>query len=83
MTDGFSTPDPAPLSDQDQDEIPDNAPEFEITSSCENCAHKPVCAVYSGVKPLLDGWDEKTGSEPPLNAEHLALICRMYAPIEQ
>lgn len=90
---GFSGADPADVPD-DTDEIPsleammseDDGGEMVVISgeaSCEKCAHKRVCAIYSGVKPMLDGMIEKTGEEPPIDAERLAWICEEYTPEEE
>ena len=49
-------------------------------ASCEDCIHKPVCAIYSGVKPMLEGMVDKTGEEPPVDPERLAWICEEYLP---
>lgn len=53
--------------------------------SCTNCAHFQVCAIISGVRPMLDGWQagEEGADDAPIDPEHLARICDAYDPVEE
>lgn len=80
-------PFPAELED-DADVDPEEALDgryaiMDTEASCLNCSHFEVCAVFSGIKPLMEDWHtgEQDG-EPPIDVEKLAWHCRKYDPVE-
>lgn len=94
---GFSDPDPANVDEDEQPlperfpSIPDDPQELEsemvmvnADASCLKCSHFEVCAVYSGVRPMLEDWhtEDDPEAEAPIDVERLAWICEAYAPEE-
>ncbi|MFW6093760.1 MAG: hypothetical protein ACODAC_07285 [Pseudomonadota bacterium] len=67
------------------DLIPGDTGEYEIISpdvSCANCAHRNICALYSGIAPMLADWPAGDG-EPPIDLDDLAVICGEYLPDDE
>lgn len=96
MSDGFSTPNPAdttddgPFDGDPPDDDPDDYLAYDDATggvvaagdvSCENCAHKPVCAIFEGFAPMMADYAE--GGDPadaPVDPTELAVICDEYVP---
>lgn len=82
MTDG-DTPVGDILGDdtgEAQQEEPDDGYFVAGEASCNDCAKQSVCAIYANAGDMLQQMAQRTGSEPPLEAEELAFICGAYEP---
>jgi hypothetical protein len=91
MTDNdspFTKPDPVEIE-------PDFEADFEAVldgesgmfmvdedASCLKCDHFEVCAIYSGIRPMMQDWhtDDAPDAEAPIELEKLAWICEQYDP---
>lgn len=89
MGDDFSDPDPADPAPEipDLNSMVEGSPEGEALmidtgASCLKCSHFDVCAVYSGIRPMMQDWhtEDAPGAEPPIDVERLAWICDEYDP---
>lgn len=90
MTGGFNDPDPAPYPgelDEPEfaaitDEPAGDAVIVDAEASCLKCAHFEVCAVYSGIRPMMQDWhtEDDPEAEAPIDVERLAWICEEYDP---
>lgn len=90
--DPFSRPDPADTGDDTVE------PEFEAQTtdpsgdvvlvdadaSCHNCSHFEVCAIYSGIRPMMMDWhtEDSEQAEAPIEIDKLAWHCKKYDPVE-
>lgn len=87
----WSDPDPADVPD-DGAEV---SPEFDAVvgeeegvalvdarASCFDCAHFEVCAIFAGIRPMMQDWhtDEEEEAEAPIDIEKLAWHCKQYEP---
>lgn len=90
MTDGFSDPDPSVPDDPEFPSLvedPDDAGELlmvDSSASCLSCSHFDVCAIYSGIRPMMQDWHtaDDPEAEAPIDVERLAWICDSYDPEE-
>lgn len=85
--DGFSDPDPAVPEDGGDNPFPAQEESGDMLlvdaeASCLKCDHFEVCAVYSGIRPMMQDWhtEDNPESEAPIDVERLALICEEYSP---
>lgn len=93
MTEGFSDPDPA-VPDEDDLEFPaiaddpDDVGEMVVVdaeASCLRCSHFEVCAIYSGIRPMMQDWhtEDSEATEAPIDVEKLAWHCNKYDPVDE
>lgn len=91
MSQGFSDPDPAEVQDEEQvfpaltDDPTGEIVMVDADASCLKCSHFEVCAVYSGIRPMMQDWhtEDDPEAEAPIDIERLAWICEMYDPVEE
>ena len=90
---GFTDPDPTGATDDDEVE-PDFPAEItdedfdgefvalDADASCHKCEHFEVCAIFSGIAPMMQDWhtEDEDGGEVPIDLEKLAWHCKKYAP---
>jgi hypothetical protein len=95
MTD-FTGPDPK-NADSDEEVEPEFAAEVteddgdaemmivDANASCLRCQHFEVCAIFSGIQPMMQDWHSENDEddEPPIDVEKLAWHCREYLPKEE
>lgn len=56
----------------------------DAEASCLKCEHFEVCAIYSGIRPMMMDWhtDDAPDAEAPIELDKLAWICEKYDPAE-
>jgi hypothetical protein len=54
----------------------------DAEASCLKCEHFEVCAIYSGIRPMMMDWhtDDAPDAEAPIELDKLAWICEKYDP---
>lgn len=82
---GVDAPAPNPAADdepQDAD-LDDDMMIVDGSASCENCAHKDVCAVWGHLREQVgEQIPARTGGEPAFDPEDLAIICDHYVEVD-
>lgn len=92
---GFTDPDPA-VPDSGDDDPPDFPAEVteddedakmmvvDADASCLRCSHFEVCAIFSGIRPMMQDWhtEDSDDAEAPIDLEKLAWHCRKYDPVD-
>lgn len=79
-------PDDADGDDGDPDDVSAMDDDMMLVSteaSCENCAHKDVCAVYGNFRQqVAEEIPQRTGGEPAFEPDDLAMICDHYLEVD-
>lgn len=90
----FSDPDGAEVPDDEELEFPaiveedDDVDDLVLVNgeaSCLKCSHFEVCAVFAGIRPMMQDWhtEEDEDAEAPIDVEKLAWHCTKYDPVEE
>lgn len=66
-----------PALTDDPAEVETDAALVTEDSSCLDCSHFETCAIFKGIKPMMDDWHT---DEPPVDVERLAWHCAEYDP---
>lgn len=69
---------PRPNDTPEETDLEEGTRLISADVSCENCAHKNVCAVYKGIAPMFEQWQASEG-EVPFDLNELAVICNYYS----